>query len=111
MKKVFASVLLVLMLISCDMINPPMKAYVFKNTSDKSISFTAGVWKYNIHQVVTNSFTVKPHDSLIFRQTSGFVEVKIFPVDSIEMNDPNVAENWVKSEKEGIPIYTFTINK
>lgn len=101
-----------------------MTAFVVKNTSDKSISFSVSVLKYSQilgPQIIENTFTVKPKDSIIVRQTyfkrdgenpqNWFQEFKIFPTDGVELNDPKKVENWVKSSKENIPIYTFTINK
>lgn len=71
-------------------------------------------------QEITHSFTVKPHDSIIVRQTyfkkdgenpqRWFTQFEILPVDGVVMKDPQKPENWVKSEKDKIPIYTFTIN-
>lgn len=115
-----------LILTSCGVVNKnsPMTAFIVKNTSDKSINFSASVLKYSQimgPQIIDNSFTVKPKDSIIVRQTyfkrdgenpqNWFQEFKIFPVEGIDLNDPKKAENWVKSSKDNIPIYTFTINK
>lgn len=52
--------------------NYPMTAFIVKNTSGQPISFTASVMKYSQtfgRQEITNSFMVKPHDSIIARQT------------------------------------------
>mgnify|MGYP003609349255 CR=1 FL=1 len=119
-------ILINLTIISCGTINGnnPMTAFIVKNTSDKPISFTAGVLKHSQlvgPQVITNSFTVNPNDSIIARQTyfkrdgenpnKWFTEFNIFPVDGIELNNPNLPENWKKSTKDNTPIYTFTLNK
>lgn len=118
-------VLVASLLISClPMTGSPMTAFIVKNTSDKPISFTASVIKMSQimgPQEITNSFTVKPHDSIIARQTyfkkdgenpqKWFEKFDIFPVDGIEMNNPNLPQNWKKSSKDNIPIYTFTLNK
>lgn len=101
-----------------------MTAFIVKNTSDKPISFTAGVLKYSQimgAQVITNSFTVNPNDSIIARQTyfkrdgenpqSWFMEFNIFPVDGVELNDPKIPENWKKSSINNVPTYTFTLNE
>jgi hypothetical protein len=126
MKNIVLAILILTGIISCGVINgnSPMTAFIVKNTSDKPISFSASVLKYSQimgPQVIENSFTVKPNDSIIVRQTyfkrdgdnpqNWFQEFKIFPVDGIEMNDPKNTQNWVKSIKDNIPIYTFTINK
>ncbi|REC47694.1 hypothetical protein DRF67_09515 [Chryseobacterium pennipullorum] len=101
-----------------------MTAFIVKNNSEKPISFTAGVIKMSQAfgaQEINNSFTVKPHDSLIVRQTyfkkdsenpqKWFSKFDISPEEGIEMNDPNLSENWKKSSKDNVPTYTFTINK
>lgn len=72
-------------------------------------------------QVITNSFTIKPNDSVIARQTAfkrdgespqkWFTTFVITPVDGVQMNDPNLVENWKKGEQDKVPTYTFTLNK
>lgn len=126
MKKIIIIFAIATTLTSCGILfgNQPVTAFIVKNTSNKSISFSASVLKYSQimgPQLLNNSFTVKPKDSLIVRQTyfkrdgenpqNWCQEFKIFPVDGVEMNDPKKAENWIKSSKDNIPIYTFTINK
>lgn len=125
MKKLLFIIPILLLFASClPMTGSPMTAFIVKNTSDKPISFTASVVKMSQTfgaQEVTNSFTVKPHDSIITRQTyfkkdgenpqKWFSRFDIFPVEGIEMNDPNLPQNWKKYSKDNIPIYTFTINK
>lgn len=128
MKKLIKSLLIFLILlnlISClPMIGSPMTAFIVKNTTEKPISFSASVIKMSQTfgpQEITNSFTVKAKDSIVVRQTyyekdsenpqKWFSKFEIFPVDGIEMNNPNLPENWKKSSKDNIPIYTFTINK
>ena len=104
--------------------NSPMTAFIVKNTSSEPISFSADVLKHSQTmgpQIITNSFTVKPNDSIIARQTyfkrdgenpqNWFTKFEIYPGSTIEMNDPTKAENWKKSMKDNIPIYTFTLNK
>lgn len=106
------------------MTGSPMTAFIVKNTSDKPITFTASVIKMSQTfgaQEINNSFTVKPNDSIIARQTyfkkdgenpqKWFSKFDIFPVDGIEMNDPTVSGNWKKSSKDKVPTYTFTLNK
>lgn len=125
MKKIIFSLLIFTIFVSClPMTGSPMTAFIVKNTSDKPISFTASVIKMSQTlgaQEVTNSFTVKPHDSIIARQTyfkkdgenpqKWFSKFDVFPVDGIELNNPNLPENWKKSSKEDVPTYTFTLNK
>jgi hypothetical protein len=126
MKKTLFLVLTILTVISCGVLNgnSPITAFIVKNTSDKPITFTAGVLKYSQivgPQIITNTFTVNPNDSIIARQTyfkrdgenpqNWFTEFNIFPVEGIEFNNPNVRENWKKSSKNDVPTYTFTLNK
>lgn len=126
MKKTILLLLFSIIITSCGVLNgnSPMTAFIVKNTSDKPISFSASVLKYSQimgPQIIDNSFTVRPKDSIIVRQTyfkrdgenpqNWFQEFKIFPVKGIEMNDPKNAQNWIKSSKDNVPIYTFTINK
>ena len=128
MKNLFKSTLILLIsviLISClPMPGSPMTAFIVKNTSEKPISFSASVIKMSQTfgpQEVTNSFTVKAKDSIIVRQTyfkkdgenpqNWFSKFDIFPVEGIEMNNPNLAENWKKISNDNVPTYTFTINK
>lgn len=104
--------------------NYPMTAFIVKNTSDQPISFTASVIKFSQtfgSQEITNSFIVKPHDSVIARQTyfkkdgenpqNWFSAFEILPVNGIELNDPKKSEKWVKGEKDKVPTYTFLLNK
>lgn len=126
MKKILFLILASLTLISCGVLNgnSPMTAFIVKNTSDKTISFTVGVLKHSQMMgphVITNSFTVKPNDSVIARQTyfkrdgenpqNWFTDFDIFPVEGIELNDPKIRENWKKPSKDNVPTYTFTLNK
>lgn len=125
MKKIIFSLLISTIFVSClPMTGSPMTAFIVKNTSDKPISFTASVIKMSQTfgaQEVTNSFTVKPHDSIIARQTyfkkdgenpqKWFSKFDVFPVDGIELNNPNLPENWKKYSKDNVPTYTFTLNK
>lgn len=126
MKKILFLILASITLISCGVLNgnSPMTAFIVKNTSEKPISFTAGVLKHSQiagYQIITNSFTVNPNDSIIARQTyfkrdgenpqNWFTKFDILPVEGIELNDPKIRENWKKSSKDNAPIYTFTLNK
>lgn len=126
MRKIFTLILIGFISVSCGVLSGdyPMTAFIVKNTSDKSISFTSSVIKYSQimgTQLIEVPFTVLPNDSVIVRQTrfkkdtkspqAWFRSFKIFPTDGIEMNDPKIPTNWVKSSKDNIPIYTFTLNK
>lgn len=126
MKKILLLILVSFTLVNCSLLNGNhlMTAFIVKNTSDKPISFTAGVLKHSQlagPQIITNSFTVQPNDSVIARQTyfkkdgenpqNWFTEFNIFPIENVELNDPNIKENWKKSSKDNIPTYTFTLNK
>lgn len=125
MKKLIFAFLGIIVLIGCvSNPNTPMTAFIVKNTSDKTISFDASVVKYSQsfgRQILKNTFTVNPNDSIIARQTyfkkdsetpqNWFVEFNIFPVDNIEMNDPKNPENWIKSTINNTPVYIFTLNK
>ena len=106
------------------MTGSPMTAFIVKNTSDKPISFNANVIKMSQsfgRQEISNSFTVKPHDSIIARQTyfkkdgenpqKWFSKFDIFPVNGIELNNPTLSENWKKGVKDKVPTYTFILNK
>jgi hypothetical protein len=99
-------------------------AFFVKNTSNKPISFTSSVLKHSQTMgphIIQNSFTVKPNDSILVRNIyfksdgenpqAWFREFNIFPVDSIEMNNPKLAENWKKFNKEKFQYFTFTLNK
>lgn len=70
---------------------------------------------------MTLPFAVPPHDSVLARRvgfnkdaqpTAWFTKFIIFPSDSVYFNDPNKADNWVKStDPKGKPVYTFTMTK
>lgn len=99
-------------------------SYFVKNTSENSISFSATIWKFsqiNGMYKVTNDYIVNPGDSVLARKATyssdaiepnkWFESFVITPVEGIEMNNPNLAENWVKYIKEGLPVYVFTLNQ
>lgn len=126
MKRTLIMLLVIFTTVSCGVIgiNDPMTAFIVKNTSNQPITFSAGVLKHSQiagPQIITNSFTVKPNDSIIARQTyfkkdgenpqHWFSTFQITPVSTIEMNDPNLKENWKKGSKDNVPMYTFTLNK
>ena len=125
MKKIISTLIISVLLVNClPMSGTPMTAFIIKNTSDSPISFNASVFKYSQsfgRQEISNTFTVKAHDSIIARQTNfkkdstnpqnWFFKFNIFPTDGLEMNDPTQSQNWVKSSKNNVPTYTFRINK
>lgn len=100
----------------------PTTTFYVKNNSEKPINFQASVIKRGSAGPfeMNNAFTVLAKDSVLARQVGykkdtenpqkWFNRFIIFPVDGIEMNDPNKPENWIKGITEtGKPIYTFTI--
>ncbi|MBB5333653.1 hypothetical protein [Chryseobacterium koreense] len=125
MKKIFISLFVSVFMIGCIALpGEANTAFILKNTSEKPINMTIGVIKCSQAfgcQEYKNTFMVKPNDSTIARQTifkkdsekpqSWFASFEIFPVDQVEMNDPKKPENWIKSSKDKIQIYTFTLNK
>ena len=125
MKKIFLSLLTFTFFVSCIALpGEANTAFILKNTSEQPINMTIGVIKCSTSfgcQEYKNAFTVKAKDSIVARQTifkkdtekpqSWFSTFDIFPVDGIEMNDPKLAQNWKKSNKDKIQIYTFTLNK
>ena len=98
----------------------PMTNFYVKNTSDKTIRFDASVIQRGIGEV-SLPFTVHSNDSVLARRIGflrdgdnpqkWFHRFVIHPVEGIQMNDPNLPENWVKSGTYDEPIYVFTINK
>ena len=97
-----------------------MTEFYVKNTSDKIIRFDASVWKSSEilgpHEV-SESFTVYPSDSVLARRVKWmkenkkwFTDFTIYPIEGVQMNDPNLPENWIKHHKNGLPIYVFTLN-
>ena len=98
-----------------------MTEFYVKNTSDKTISFEASVMKSSQilgpHEV-SETFTVYPNDSVLARKiefladnTKWFTSFIIYPVEGIQMNDPNLPENWIKYNRNNLLIYVFTLNK
>ena len=101
-----------------------MTEFYVKNTSSKTISFEATIVKPSTitgPYEVTLPFTVNANDRVLARkiefQKDGndpqkwFTKFVIHSVEGIQMNDPNLSENWVKSNKDGTPVYEFTLNK
>jgi hypothetical protein len=126
MKKLLFTMLIVTLFVRCGATNGsrPMTSFIVKNTSDKSIRFSASTFrqsKNNGKLVIKNTYTVNANDSIIVKKDhykkdgadpqSWFQEFRIFTVDGIDFNDPNNAANWVKTVKDNKPAYTFTINK
>jgi hypothetical protein len=70
---------------------------------------------------MTVSFKVLPNDSTLARQVGfkkgalpnrWFTQFNIFPLDSIQFNDPNTSDNWKRSiDSKGRPVFTFIITK
>ena len=127
MKKNIAIILISVLMTSCGILIPfperknfPTTTFYVTNNSTKTINFSSTVVVFPMSRgPLTRSFSIIPKDTILVRQVEykkdsepqkWFLEFKIFPVDGIEMNDPNKAENWIKgiNEKER-PIYTFTI--
>lgn len=51
------------------------------------------------------------YSSDVIEPNKWFESFVITPVEGIEMNNPNLVENWVKYIKGGTPVYVFTINQ
>jgi hypothetical protein len=127
MKKIVLIILIGILAVSCGSLGfggHPITRFYVKNNSEKSINFKITIIKHNSMGLseMTNAFTVLPKDSILARQIgfkkdglnpqSWFSNFTVFPIDNIEMNDPNKAENWIKeSDSNNKPIYTFTIAK
>ena len=122
MKKII--VLIAVVLCSACTKEHVMTEFYVKNTSNKTISFEATIVKPSTitgTYEVTLPFTVNANDKVLARkiefQKDGkdpqkwFTRFVIYPVEGIQMNDPNLSENWVKSNKDGTPVYEFTLNK
>ena len=116
------TILISLILIGCG--SYPLTTFYVKNTSDKPISFNATVMKHSQTGpfYINQPFTVQPKDSVLTRKIgykidgqnpqNWFTKFKIFPIDSLEFNDPKQPQNWVKSlDKDGKPMFTFKIVK
>jgi hypothetical protein len=122
MKKVIVF-LIIAMCIACSKEYITTEFYV-KNTSFQTIYFEASVFKSSETlgpYEVFEQFTVYPGDSVLARRRKmekdctepqkWFTSFVIYPVEGIQMNNPNLAENWVKSNKNDTAIYVFTLNK
>ncbi len=109
-----------LSLTSC-MTNYKMTTFYVKNNTDKTINFKASVEKLSSGGsfIMTLPFTVLPKDSVLARKvqlrkdaspTAWFTQFILFPVDSVKLNDPNDANNWIKSaDAKGNQIYIFNV--
>jgi hypothetical protein len=97
--------------------------FYVKNTSNKTISFDASILKRSSdgYHELSLPFVVYANDSVLARRTEfskdgknphkWFRKFIIHPVEGIEMNDPNLPENWIKYNTNGNPVYVFTLNK
>jgi hypothetical protein len=120
MKKI-TIILITFTLLSCG--SYTMSTFYVKNTSNKSVNFNASVVKYSQAgpYLLNVPFIVKANDSVLARKVAmrsdltpenWFEKFEIFPIDSLQFNDPKQTLNWKKTiDKDGKPIYTFTINK
>ena len=126
MKKIILSFTILLMTSCIDFTNKdtPTTNFYVKNTSNKTISFNASVVKFSQltdPTTVSVTFVVYPNDSVLAREVgftkdgtapqSWFKSFEIIPVSGIEMNDPNLAENWIKYNVSNTPTYVFKLNK
>ena len=109
-------------LASC-MTNYKMTTFYVKNNTNKTVNFKASVDKLSSMGsfIMTLPFTILPNDSVLARKvqlrkdaqpTAWFTQFILFPVDSIKLNDPNDANNWIKStDAKGKQIYIFNVAK
>jgi len=121
MKRLFP-ILTCLTLASC-MTNYKMTTFYVKNNTSKTVNFKASVDKFTSAGsfIMTLPFTVLPNDSVLARKvqlrkdaepTAWFTQFILFPIDSLKLNDPNDANNWIKStDAKGKQIYTFNVAK
>jgi hypothetical protein len=105
------------------MTNYTLTTFYVKNNTEKPVNFKASVIKYSSMGPfeMTLPFMVLPQDSVLARRanfkngispTQWFTNFIIFPLDSVVLNDPKMAENWVKStDAKGNLIYTFNVAK
>jgi len=110
-----------IMLLSGCVSNYQATTFYVKNNSNKPVNFKASVEKYTSMGpvVLTQPFTVLPQDSVLARYvklrkdappTAWFTDFIIFPTDSVQLNDPKDAANWVKTTNaKGKPVYTFNL--
>ena len=122
MKKVFLFFSIVL-LFACSKDEFLVTDFYVKNTSDKTISFDASVFKRSStgYYEISLPFVVYTNDSVLARRIEfskdgknpqkWFHKFIIHPVEGIQMNDPNLPENWIKYNTNDNPVYVFTLNK
>jgi len=98
--------------------------FYVKNSSSETINFEITIVKRSTitePYEVSLPFTLNANDSILARrvemQKDGknpqewFTKFVIYPVEGIQMNDPNLPENWIKYNTGDTPIYVFTLNK
>ena len=102
-KSPFGTILISLIFIGCE--NYPLTTFYVKNNSDKPIIFNATVMKHSQKGsfYINQPFTVQVEDSVLTRKIgykidgqnpeNWFTEFKIFPIDSLEFNDPKQPQN------------------
>lgn len=122
MKNAFYVFILSFIFVGCAM-NYTSTSFYVKNTSDKTVNFKASIVKYSSMgpSIMTLPFTVLPNDSVLARRvglrndakaTDWFTDFTIFPVNGIELSNPNDTLNWLLSyDKNGKPQYIFHIAK
>lgn len=105
------------------MVNYPVTTFYVKNESEKPVSFKTSVIKYSSigPYEMTLPFIVAPNDSVLARRTNYYFDAlpnewfsnfDVFPNDSVDFNDPNKSENWIKSlDEKGRVVYIFTLAK
>ena len=120
--KIFFPFFACLTLGSC-MTNYKMTTFYVKNNTNKTVNFKASVDKLSLMGsfIMTLPFTVLPNDSVLARKvqlrkdvppTAWFTQFILFPVDSVKLNDPNDANNQIKStDAKGKQVYTFNVTK
>jgi len=116
--------LIVLCFVCCEEYDTTTTEFYVKNTSQKTITFDASIIKpsqLSGPYEVSLSFTVNANDSVLARKAqfnrdgknpqNWFHTFVIHPVEGVQMNDPNLSENWIKYDVNVMPIYVFTLNK
>jgi hypothetical protein len=121
MKRIYA-IITCIALTGC-ITNYQATTFYVKNNTSKTVNFKASVEKLSSMgtYIMTVPFTVLPADSVLARQvgirkgappTAWFTDFIIFPVDSVQLNDPKDSANWIPSTNaKGKPVYTFNIAK
>ena len=121
MLKLLSALVIMIFLAGCG--NYPVTSFWVKNNTDKPIHFKATITKMSTMGSfdMTLPFRVLPHDSVLARRvglkkdaspTAWFDRFIIFPVDSLILNDPDLADNWKKgTDEKGNLKYVFTLTK